>query len=237
MPLHALVSRAAAADAHPVVLVHGLGISSRHMLPTAERLDDEFRVLVPDLPGYGRSGKPSPSLTLAGLADALELWLARLGVTTATFVANSYGCQIVVEMALRRPDLVERAVLVGPTVDARGRTLRQQSVRLLIDGLREPPSLVLLAATEYLRAGPRTFVRATLDALHDRLESKLPLVTAPTLVVRGARDPLVSDGWAREVARLLPHGRLAVVPGAAHAVNYNAPEQLARLVRKFVAEG
>jgi 2-hydroxy-6-oxonona-2,4-dienedioate hydrolase len=71
--------------------------------------------------------------------------------------------------------------------------------------------------------------------LRDPVEEKLPLVEAPTLVVRGGRDLIVSQRWAEEFAALLPRGRLLVVPGAAHAVNYDDPEALADAVLRFLA--
>ena len=58
----------------------------------------------------------------------------------------------------------------------------------------------------------------------------------PTLVVRGERDPIVPQYWAEEVARILPRGRLAVVPEAGHALNYSRPHDLARLVRAYLSE-
>jgi pimeloyl-ACP methyl ester carboxylesterase len=67
--------------------------------------------------------------------------------------------------------------------------------------------------------------------LADPVETKLSHVPTAAVVVRGARDPIVSRVWAEEVAALLPHGRLAEVPRAPHAVNYSAPAALARLVQ------
>src|SRR5438105_950055 len=58
-----------------VVLVHGLVIASRYMVPTAERLAPLCNVYAPDLPGYGKSAKPARVLSLAGLADALARWM------------------------------------------------------------------------------------------------------------------------------------------------------------------
>jgi pimeloyl-ACP methyl ester carboxylesterase len=54
----------------PVVLVHGLGLSGRYMLPTAEHLAPHFPVYVPDLPGFGDSEKPAQTLDVPALAEA-----------------------------------------------------------------------------------------------------------------------------------------------------------------------
>ena len=55
------------------------------------------------------------------------------------------------------------------------------------------------------------------------------------MVVRGERDPVVSQAWAREVAARLPNGRLVEVAGSGHAVNYAAPDALAALVFDLVS--
>jgi pimeloyl-ACP methyl ester carboxylesterase len=93
---------------HHVVLVHGLGMSGRYMMPTAERLTDFATVLVPDLPGFGQSDKPPQALTIAELADYLAWWMDAMNITRAVFVGNSFGTQIIVELAMRFPARVER---------------------------------------------------------------------------------------------------------------------------------
>lgn len=90
---------------------------------------------------------------------------------------------------------------------------------------------------DYLSAGLGRSLATFRYALEDPIEEKLPRVRVPTLVVRGDRDPIVPQRWAERAARLLPEGRLVVVPGAAHTMNYAAPSELARVVRKFVREG
>jgi 2-hydroxy-6-oxonona-2,4-dienedioate hydrolase len=226
---------AAPPGAEPIVLVHGIGVSRRYLEPTAAALAPTFRVYAPDLPGWGRSEKPRRALTIAELADALVGWLASAELETPTVLATSMGCQVLVDLAARRPRAVARLVLVGPTVDPAGRSLLRQAGRLARDALSEPPSLLPLVARDYVRFGPVRFLRTSRYALDDRIEHKLPLVDEPTLVVRGSSDALVSQRWAEEVARLVPRGELAVVRGRAHAVNFNAPVELAALVRDFVA--
>jgi 2-hydroxy-6-oxonona-2,4-dienedioate hydrolase len=213
----------------PVILVHGLGVSSRYMIPLAERLASHWRVYAPDLPGFGRSDKPRRPLNIHELADALAGWMGENKLESATLLANSIGCQIVVELAISRPQLVERIILVSPTVDRLARTISRQFFRLLLDIPREPLGLLFIALVDYLKAGLGRAAQTFGYALQDRVEDKLPHVHQQTLVVRGARDPLVSQGWVEEVNRLLPEGRLVVIPGAAHGVNYNSPEQLARV--------
>jgi 2-hydroxy-6-oxonona-2,4-dienedioate hydrolase len=233
--MHARVADSAPPGSPRVVLVHGLGVSSRYMIPTIRSLAHDCHVFAPDLPGYGRSAGPRDALDIPLLADALDAWLeaAHIGAPDV-LLGNSMGCQILVDLAVRRPARVRRLVLVGPTMDAAARTAWQQFARLALDSVREAPSQPFLVAYDYAVFGFRRFRQTFYNALSDRVEDKLPRVLSPTLVVRGERDPIAPQRWVEEIVRRLPSGRLAVVPGAAHTVNYMAPDALAELVRAFL---
>ena len=229
--------RYAETDGAPVVvLVHGVGVSGRYLLPTAGRLAVHCSVHVPDLPGFGRSDRSPGRPTVERLADALEAWLDAAALTRPdAFLANSFGCQLLVELAARRPARVPLLVLVGPTTDPRARSFAGQATRLAVDLTREPPALWAVQAVDYsLHVGKSGFA-AFAEMLSDPIERKLSHVRAPTLVVRGARDPIVPRAWAQQVVATLPRARLAEVAGAAHAVNYSAPDALARLTLEFLA--
>lgn len=235
LSMHAHVSAAALPDdTNVVILVHGLVVSSRNMVPTAELLAPDYRVYAPDMPGFGESDKPEQVLELPELADVLCRWMDAVGIEQATMLGNSFGCQIIVEFALRHPQRIERAVLQGPTVDQHARTFPEQFGRFIINSRLEDPSQAPLQAYDYWLAGLPRIVRSIQIALADPIEAKLPYVCVPTLVVRGKLDPVVPQRWAEEVVNLLPNGKLAVIPGAAHTLNYSAPLELVRVARAFL---
>ncbi len=221
----------------PVVLVHGLVVSSRYMVPIAERLAPYHRVFATDLPGFGRSEGPLQTLDVAGLADALSDWMGEVGLERAALVGNSMGCQVIADLAVRHPGRVERAVLQGPTMDPLGRSAPRQVGRFLLDVPREPLSLIPIELLDYLSVGTRRAWRTFRYALEDRIEKKLPNMRVPTLVVSGSRDPIVPQRWAKEVVELLPMGRLCVIPGAAHAANYGWAAECAHVIQAFLDEG
>lgn len=232
--MHCRAVRHLAAPAMPpFVLVHGLGISSRYMVPIARCLGAHAHVYAPDLPGFGRSERPPTVLRISELADALIGWLDAARVREAHFLGNSLGGQILVDAAMRYPERFRALVLVGPTVDAAARSAPRQILRLMLDGLREPYSLVGIAVTDYLRTSPRRLWRTLQYAMEDPVEQKLTRVTAPCLVIRGDRDPLVPLAWAQAVADLLPRGELREVPGT-HAVHYERARAISRIVLRFV---
>jgi pimeloyl-ACP methyl ester carboxylesterase len=218
----------------PVVLVHGLGVSSRYLLPTARALATRFDVYAIDLPGSGRSERPTHPLTFAEAAETLLRWLDAIHLERPSFLGNSMGCQVLLELAVAAPQRVDRLVLAGPTVDPRWRSLASQVPRWLLELFREPLSLLPILLRDYWTFGPMRFFETGRFALSDRPEDKMPHVRAPTLVVRGERDAFVSDAWVQRCAQLLPVAATATVRGAAHAVNYSAPEALARVVAPFL---
>jgi 2-hydroxy-6-oxonona-2,4-dienedioate hydrolase len=220
-----------------LVLVHGIGVSSRYFLPTAGRLAARCTVYAPDLPGFGLSAPLGERPTVRRLADAFEAWLDAAGLDVPhALVANSFGCQLLVDFAARRPERVARLVLVGPTIDRRARSLRRHAARLALDSVREPVGLLAVESVDYVLHVRKSGLAGFLEMVRDPVEQKLARVRASTLVVRGERDPIVPRTWAEEVAATLFHGRLVEVPGAAHAVNYNAPDALTRLTLDFLNE-
>lgn len=222
-------------DGAPLVLVHGVVVSGRYMLPAARELARRgLRVLVPDLPGSGYSDKPWPPLGTAALADVLSRWLDAIGVRQAAdFAGNSFGCQVLIEFALRHPERVRHLILQGPTVDPTRRSALAQLRALLRDAVYEP-GVLKVVLPDYWRVGFRRAFAMSRIALNDRPEEKLSRVRAPTLVLRGERDPLVSPEWAKWAAERLPNGGLQTVAGAAHTVNYSNHRAFAEAVIEFL---
>lgn len=218
------------------VLIHGLLISSRYMIPTAERLGQKYPVYALDLPGFGKSENPAQVLTIPELADAIVAWMDVMRLSQAVFLGNSLGAQVLIDLAARYPARVDRLILVGPTVDPRARTVIQQASRLLIDFVYEDPTLLGHLLIDFLRAGVWRTWQTFQHALQDYSERKLSAILAPTLVVRGARDSVAPQRWVEEITQQLTNSRLAVIADGPHCVNYSTPEALVRVVHSFLQE-
>ena len=225
----------------PVVLLHGLGLSSRYLVPLGRRLAAlGHDVVSPDLPGFGRSPR-DPRLRWPGGPDVatqtgqLLAWLDAYGVPRASYFGNSIGAQVAVELAARHPGRVERLVLSGSTPDPRYRRPWKQYPQVLRNMVFEVPGLQPVLQSEYLSTGVARMVQQLVRSSDDPIEQRLPDVVAPTLVVRGRHDRTLSQEWAEEVTRLLPDGRLVVIEGAAHNAHWSAPDVSARLVAAFLA--
>ncbi|BDZ63140.1 alpha/beta hydrolase [Agromyces mangrovi Wang et al. 2018] len=223
-------------DARVMMHLHGFGMSGRYLLPTAEVLADEFHTYVPDLPGFGRSGQPSRPLEVPELADAAARFLDDRGVERVSLVGNSMGCPVICEFAFRHPDRVDRAVLVSPAGGVFNQPLRRAIGQLARDGGREPVRLAAVATPDYVRFGVPSTLRMFRALTEYPALERLLALDLPTLVVLGDRDPLLPGSErVREVAGQTENSVLVVtIEGAAHAINFSHPGELAHVIRCFM---
>lgn len=218
-----------------VVLVHGIGMSQQYFGLLRSELAGHVDVVAIDLPGFGASPSPARAVSMAECAALVADVIRDLGAGPVIALGHSMGSQVVAELAVRHPDLVERVVLVAPTVDPRERTLRMQALRLLQDGVRYPPIVTLLGMRMYGQAGPRWFVAQSRAMLAHRIEEVAVRIEQPTLVVRGALDRVCRHDWAALVARLLPEGRLLELPGTGHEAVVTGAAPVALLIRELAS--
>jgi len=211
-----------------MVHVHGFGISGSYLEPTAARLASKYPTYVPDLPGMGRSIPPERPLDLPGLARALIAYCDEVGIERATFVGNSLGCPIIIEVASRFPDRIERAVLVSPAGGPNNQPMARALKQMMLDGPREELSMIPIAARDYLRFGVmRSWALFQAMIAYPTLE-RLRDLAVPTLVIGGHRDPLVNFDRVGVFSGLA--GVDVVRVQGAHALNYSHPEILAALI-------
>ena len=135
---------------------------------------------------------------------------------------------------MAHPDCVERLVLQGPTPDPEARGIVRQVVGFFAAALFERWSLAWVALTDYARGGARRYVLTLRSMIGNRIGEKLPRVVQPTLVVWGTRDYIVPYAFVARIVSLLPHSRLAVIPGAAHGINYSHPRAFAAVLLPFL---
>lgn len=221
-----------------LVLLHGLSGSSRWWGRNVAELSAHYRLLIPDLVGFGRSPiherLPSPDAS----AELLATWLTRMGVDTTHLMGHSMGGQIAVHFAVKFPTRLRRLVLV----DSAGlpRPLSATSAaRFALDiaGLWRwgDPRFLPTMVGDALAAGPRTLIRAIGHILRDDIRALLPRITAPTLLIWGEWDSWVPLADAAEFRAGIPGARLAVLRGASHNPMIDRPSDFNRLVLHFLS--
>ena len=215
---------ATAGEGSPLVLLHGFAGDHDNWMLTMEDLRGGARVIAPDLPGHGASDKSVGDGSLAALSDAVAALLDEMGLRGAVVAGHSLGGALAMRLALDRPDLVARLVLVCPA-GLPGGTLndtflrgvtgaeKARDVKAALRLLVRDPALVTRdmvdgvvrflrldgarAALETIRA--RLLEGAELAALQDRL-ADLPdtgLILGGADAITGAPDlGALPGGWA-----------------------------------------
>jgi 2-hydroxy-6-oxonona-2,4-dienedioate hydrolase len=227
-----------AGDGPPLVLVHGLGCSTDYWVRNGAWLAAAgFRVLAPDLPGFGRTDGPRAGLSIVQQAYAVSVFAEAMGLGPAAFLGHSLSCQTVLELACTEPDRVSALILAAPTGDRRKKRLLREALGFLRDIPREPPSLVPIIADAYVRAGPVRWTRTWFAGKRHDAFSAAEGVRARTAFLVGERDPVVSLRVARALASRIPGARMRIIPGAAHALIYDRSDGFNRAVAEFLLEG
>jgi pimeloyl-ACP methyl ester carboxylesterase len=218
------------ADGPVIVLVHGIGVSSRYFGPLVPALARRGTVWAVDLPGYGRSRAPGRDVPISEHAAVLAGFLEQAGLHRPALAGHSMGAQVVSRLAADRPELIGALILMSPTMPPPERNLWSGSWRLLVDSFRNNIKADAVIVTDYLfRCGPVYFFRQTRHLFGDRIEDRLRDIPAPTLVICGRSDLIVPGWWNEQLVDGLPDGRLEVVEGP-HVFMYHDPDGVARLL-------
>lgn len=216
--------------AHSFVLVHGIGASSRYFARLAKELCRHGIVYAIELPGFGAAPRPPLQLGIDEFAALLRAFIKAWNIEQPVLVGHSMGCQVVTEMTVQDLYLTKCLVLIGPVVDPKAPTAVRQGIRLLRAALTEPPGANWIVATDYLRCGPLWYHKVLPAMLSYRIEERLDLVNAATLIIRGSRDQVAPAGWVRHLTEVIPRASGLEIPGASHVVHYDEAKTVAAAI-------
>jgi pimeloyl-ACP methyl ester carboxylesterase len=230
-----LVRAAVMGSGPPLVLVHGLGTSRRCWAHNLEALSRCATLYVVDLPGFGDSDKPQEILAPQELAGVLARWCLALDLQKASFMGHSLGGEVCLWFAATYPTMVERLIVAAST-GMPNTSLAHRLRGILVDGVREPLRFMPTLFQAYAKAGPWRMLRTIQASEPAELAARMGAIAAPTLVVWGARDPVITLEEARAMAEAVPRARLAVIEDGAHGIIFDAPQRFNGLVCRFMGE-
>ncbi len=194
----------------PLLLLHGLWDSHRTWRRVAPLLADRFRVLMPDLPGHGYSGRPDAPYTLTWYARTICSWMDQIGVAHAHVCGHSYGGGVAQWMLLDDPARVDRLALVAAGGLGREVMLGLRLATFPVYGPWIAPVLMRLGTPVMMRLATATFGHNEPEEI-DRFArmTRIPgSARAFRRTVRGVINPLGQyvQTWQRigEVASLPP---------------------------------
>jgi pimeloyl-ACP methyl ester carboxylesterase len=235
----------------PLLFIHGeFGVPG--WLESFALLAEHYDVIVPSLPGYGRSARPDWIMGVHDLA-AWVTWLARdLDLRTpVNIVGCSLGGWVAAEIATVAPQSIGKLVLVG----AMG--IKPDDGEIFDYFLESGPTGLRRAfhrpdqSAEFKRYWGHDLTPEEADLVEQHREMTcrvawkpymhsltlrhlLPGVRTPTLVVWGEDDTIVPRNSGEIYARVIPRARLATIPGCGHMPEMEKPAEFAQLVRDFI---
>jgi pimeloyl-ACP methyl ester carboxylesterase len=237
-----------------LVLLHGFLFDSRAWRPQLESLSSHFRVIAWDAPGAGQSADPPETFGMSDWAECLAELLDVAGVRSAHILGLSWGGIVAQELYRRQPRRVRSLVLADTYAGWTGSLSEAISEERLATCLRDAslpaselvpnylPGMHSESATQEVREEltsimsafhPVGFRLMALSSAHSDTRDLLPEIRVPTLLVWGKEDARSPMSVAHQIHDAIPNARLAIIPGAGHLSNVEAPAQFNAEVRDF----
>lgn len=210
-----------------IMLIHGIGMSHRYFVRLHRALAPSARVVSLDLPGFGGLPKPSRDVSIADMAALIADVVAAESSGPVVLVGHSMGAQWAVETAASHPARIAGVVAIGPVVDDAHRSLGAQARALAIDTVGETPATNVVVFTDYMRCGPRWYLRQAAHMLRYPIEERVRGLAVPLLVMRGAKDPVAGAAWCDRLASSAGGPRVITIPARHHVVQRSAPDAVA----------
>ncbi len=245
---------------HPLVLISGVGYGGWFWHKVVPALSQHFQVLTFDNRGAGETDKPPGPYTTAMMAADTAGLLDALGIRQACVLGHSLGGFIAQELALARPDLVERLILAsttygGPNVipitpealevltkrEGDPVELARRGIQIACaPGFAERHPEVVQELIQYRLTNPVPLAQyqaqVVAGATHNA-EARIGQIQCPVLVLFGEHDRVVPPGNADLLARRLPYARVKILPGVGHIFPIEDPAATVEAILDFLTDG
>jgi 2-hydroxy-6-oxonona-2,4-dienedioate hydrolase len=241
-------------DCKTLILLHGIGASAERWSRVIPTLSRHYRVIAPDIIGFGYSDKPVVEYTMDFFIDFLESFLDNLGISEASIIGSSLGGHIATEFAIRFPHMVEKLVLVSPAGMMRksSPTLDRYIMAALYPEYQrvyEVFSEMVYDSNTINQETLMDFVNrmnlpnakyafmSTLSGIRyaPRLTGRLSNITAPTLLMWGENDTTIPLAeYAHQYNEIPNMEELVVIKKCGHIAPIERPATFNRIVLRFL---
>lgn len=226
-------------EGEPLVLLHGGLATAESWAMQIPALAERYRVYVPERRGHGRTPDVAGPMTYEMMAEDTAAFLDAAGTGTAHLVGWSDGAVVGMLVALRRPELVRKLVVIGQYFNFDGQV---PEFRAMIDYWgSELPEELHEVYDRVSPDGPEHFpvvLEKMTRMWREEPEIALPElagVGAPALVMQGD-DDIVKVEHSAVLAATLPDAQLAVIPGSSHLAPLEKPDLVNRLILEFLSD-
>ena len=245
----------------PLLLVHGLG-GSQMWTKVITLLSERFRVIVPDLPGFGNSDAPPAPFITEDYAEFLPSLLDDLGIDTINIGGISYGGEISALFSGRYPRRVRRLVLISSTGLSGPGWITRNDIRWSVFSgfarqvlLRSKMVLAISGSNSFydLRNRPADFVEnfhrqmqkeerretwlqcvRNVSSTRNNFPATLRNIASPALILWGENDRVVPVKYASLFRDYIRGAKMRIFSGCGHSVPLEKPEEMCREMREFI---
>ena len=237
-----------AGQGEPLLILHGWGSSVESWLTLQNLLAKDFKVFIPDLPGFGQSDAPFKAWTVEYYSNFVLKLVDELKLSSFFLMGHSFGGRISIRFAGKHPEKVKSLILCDASgikmeLDSKRKIVFQMSrlgnflfSKRLFSGLKRFVKGVFyffLRHTDYARA--RGVMRETLKlVVAEDLLPELNNIKVRTLVVWGEKDNMVPVKAAHIFKERIPGSELKIFPGVKHSPHREIPEKLSQVVSNFL---
>jgi pimeloyl-ACP methyl ester carboxylesterase len=240
-------------SANTLVLIHGLGASAERWEYVIPHFKKHFRVIVPDLIGFGYSDKPLVDYTTEFFSDFLKKFLKKLEISNPIIIGSSLGGQITAEYAAKNNNSVQKLILVSPSGVMKQSTpaLDAYVMAALYPNMDAAKSAFEMMSGTSKNIDPKIikgFVErmqlpnakmafmSTLLGLKNSeiLTEKLSLITVPTLIIWGELDPVIPIKYAETIVTKIKDCRFFRMDKSGHTPYVDDPDTFVKIVLEFL---
>ncbi|OWP63822.1 alpha/beta hydrolase [Hymenobacter amundsenii] len=219
----------------------------------ADLLQPEYRLLAPDLGGFGAAPAPSGGFSVSAYADAVAAFIEAEKLTRYVLVGHSMGGKIALALAARQPAGLAGLVLLSPSpptpepmteadrqasLQAWGQAAEAEKTQRHITAQALPAATVRQVVADNLRSTRAAWDAWLLEGSREDIGAQMSRIVVPCAIVAGDQDAVMSPSvHGLETLPLLPAGTpLEIIGGAGHLLPYEAPEAVAALLDRFARE-
>ena len=237
-----------------LVLLHGIGASAERWLPVVSGLSSYFRVIVPDIIGFGYSDKPAVEYTIDFFRAFFRDFLDNLGIWKANIVGSSFGGLLAIEFAVMYSERVNKLVLAAPAGIMRSSThvldqyimaalypTRENALKAFIDMAYDPGVVTEDTVRDFVNRmrlpNAKYAFMSTLLGIRDSLDlsDRLSRISIPTLFVWGKNDTMIPLEHSKDY-KVVPKHEIVVINDCGHTPYVEKPAEFNQVLLDFLAK-
>lgn len=223
-------------DKDAIVLLHGWGQNIEMMQMLGEPFKNEYRIIIVDFPGFGKSSEPKIAMGVDGYTTVIEKLLDKLNVKNPILIGHSFGGRVSVKFASRNK--VKKVILLSPALrshDKKG--IRAKALKFM----KKVPVIKNLEGWAKNHIGSRDYKAASpvmkqvlVMTVKEDLSLDAKKITAPVILIYGSLDSEVPEEDTKEYERLIPDCGLILYEGCTHYAYLERLGQTISIIKNFI---